>query len=233
MSWDQFTASLPGLLVALVLGAAIGLERQWRHRTAGLKTNALVAVGSASFMALGPVLAMADASGRIAAQIVSGIGFLGAGVILREGLNVRGLNTAATLWCSAAAGTLAGARAFLAAASVTAVILAINLGLTSVVQMIGRLPSREGDFQSHYTITVNCRAEAALAVGAQLRATQGRQGLQIGGVASHRLADGSVELTVRLTLPGRDDAAIEAIVDPVRRMADVTAVRWTIEGFTE
>ena len=97
------------LLLALILGALIGAERQWRQRMAGLRTNALVAAGAAMFVMLTALTARtADDSFRIAGQVVSGIGFLGAGVILRNGLNITGLNTAATLWCSAAIGTLAG-----------------------------------------------------------------------------------------------------------------------------
>src|ERR1700730_9527820 len=96
------------------LGTVIGFERQYRARMAGLRTNALVAVGATLFVLLsanGFSGATADPT-RVAAQIVSGIGFLGAGVIMRDGLNVRGLNTAATLWCSAAVGALAGAGMF-------------------------------------------------------------------------------------------------------------------------
>lgn len=96
------------LACALVLGALIGLERQWRQRDAGLRTNALVSVGAALFVSLGELgLAESDPT-RIAAQIVSGIGFLGGGVILKGGATVRGLNTAATLWCAAAVGVLSG-----------------------------------------------------------------------------------------------------------------------------
>jgi putative Mg2+ transporter-C (MgtC) family protein len=86
---------------AIVLGASIGLERQWRLRTAGIRTNALVSVGAALFVIVGAVGLGHDAGAdptRVAAQVVSGIGFLGAGIILRDGLNIRGLTTAATLW---------------------------------------------------------------------------------------------------------------------------------------
>jgi putative Mg2+ transporter-C (MgtC) family protein len=97
------------LAVAGGLSALIGFERQWRNRHAGLRTNTLVALGSASFVIF-EALVPGDASPtRVAAQVVSGIGFLGAGLIFREGLSVRGLNTAATIWCSAAIGVLAGA----------------------------------------------------------------------------------------------------------------------------
>src|SRR6202035_5274009 len=96
------------LFVALSLGAAIGVERQWRQRLAGLRTNTLVALGAASFVVFASLFPGEASPTRVAAQVVSGIGFLGAGIIFREGLNVRGLNTAATLWCSAAVGLLAG-----------------------------------------------------------------------------------------------------------------------------
>lgn len=94
---------------AFLTGTLIGLERQYRQRNAGLRTNILVSVGAAAFTVLS--YSMTDGSGdpsRVAAQIVSGIGFLGGGLILKDGLNVRGLNTAATIWCSAACGTLSG-----------------------------------------------------------------------------------------------------------------------------
>ena len=87
--------------VALALGVLIGLERQWHHRLAGLRTNALVATGSAAFVTISALMSEEPSPTRIAAQVASGVGFLGAGVILREGLSVRGLDTAATLWCSA------------------------------------------------------------------------------------------------------------------------------------
>jgi hypothetical protein len=95
------------LFIAACLGASIGLERQWRQHLAGLRTNTLVALGAAIFITYARAAGDNEGATRIAAQVVSGIGFLGAGVIFKEGLNVRGLNTAATLWCSAAVGLLA------------------------------------------------------------------------------------------------------------------------------
>ncbi|MCX3880469.1 MgtC family protein, partial [Stenotrophomonas maltophilia] len=113
------------LLAAMLLGALIGAERQWRQRMAGLRTNALVATGAAVFI-LSAMSASPDSPGRIAAQIVSGIGFLGAGVIMRDGMNVRGLNTAATLWCSAGIGVLCGLGQFWDATAAKLLILCAN-----------------------------------------------------------------------------------------------------------
>src|SRR5215475_4541200 len=128
------------IAIPVVLGALIGFERQWHRRLAGLRTNALVATGSAGFVVIGALMTGESSPTRIAAQVASGIGFLGAGVILREGLSVRGLNTAATLWCSAAVGSLAG-LGFGAVAFVTTVaIVVVNLSL----RPLGRLLDRQG-----------------------------------------------------------------------------------------
>lgn len=129
------------ILVAIVLGASIGLERQWRLRTAGIRTNALVAVGSALFVIVGAVGLGGNAGAdptRVAAQVVSGIGFLGAGVILRDGFNIRGLTTAATLWCAAAVGSLAGAGMWIIAILGCLAIIATNTLLRPFSRFVNR-----------------------------------------------------------------------------------------------
>ena len=114
------------LLLAAVFGAAIGLERELRRKPAGLRTNMLIALGAALFTTVS--LKMASGSGtpdRIAAQVVTGIGFLGAGAILRSGRNVHGMTTAATIWVNAAIGMAAGAGEFGIAALATLVTLVV------------------------------------------------------------------------------------------------------------
>lgn len=120
------TPYILNLVIAMCLGALIGAERQWRQRMAGLRTNALVATGAAVFI-LSSIETSPDSPGRIAAQVVSGIGFLGAGVIMREGMNIRGLNTAATLWCSAGIGVLCGLGLYQLATIATLLILCANI----------------------------------------------------------------------------------------------------------
>ena len=101
------------LLLAAALGGAIGLEREYRHKPAGLRTNMLIALGSALFSVMSIDLgAAAGSPDRIAAQVVTGIGFLGAGAILRSGENVHGLTTATTIWVNAAIGMAAGLGAY-------------------------------------------------------------------------------------------------------------------------
>jgi putative Mg2+ transporter-C (MgtC) family protein len=130
LNWDE---SLLRLSLAAILGGLIGVERELREREAGLRTHLLVALGSAlftivgaygfhAFLDSGQSVVRADPT-RIAAQIVTGIGFLGAGAIIRQGLSVRGLTTAATLWVVAAVGLAAGAGYYSAAVITTAVVL--------------------------------------------------------------------------------------------------------------
>src|SRR6201996_5814970 len=136
----EFLRTLASVAVAFVLGTLIGAERQWRQRTAGLRTNVLVAIGAAAFTDLGTRLLGADGATRIISYVVSGIGFLGAGVILKEGTQIRGLNTAATLWCSAAVGAIAGASFLGEALAVSIFVLAGNTLLRPLVNYINRLP---------------------------------------------------------------------------------------------
>jgi putative Mg2+ transporter-C (MgtC) family protein len=130
LNWYE---ALLRIVIAAGLGAAIGIERELREREAGLRTHMLVSIGSAlftivsaygfhEFLTSGQAVVRADPS-RIAAQIVTGIGFLGAGAIIRQGLSVRGLTTAATLWVVAAIGMAAGAGYYSGAIISTAVVL--------------------------------------------------------------------------------------------------------------
>jgi putative Mg2+ transporter-C (MgtC) family protein len=122
------------LLLATVLGAAVGFEREYRQKPAGLRTNILIALGSALFTILS--IAMGHDSGtadRIAAQIVTGIGFLGGGAILRSGNTVHGMTTAATIWVNAAIGVAAGMGQY-ALATVTAALTLIVLAVLPPIE---------------------------------------------------------------------------------------------------
>jgi len=121
------------LLLAAGLGAAIGLEREYRDKPAGLRTNILIAVGSALFTSVS--IAMSAHGGtpdRIAAQIVTGIGFLGGGAILRSGIRVKGMTTAATIWVNAAIGMAAGAGEYVLAIGSTIVTLVVLVVLPPI-----------------------------------------------------------------------------------------------------
>ena len=125
------------LIMAVLLGGVIGFERQWRQRLAGLRTNTLVSLGAAIFVVFAGQFTDSSPT-RVAAQVVTGIGFLGAGVIWKEGVNVRGLNTAATLWCSAAVGLLAGSGYWRHAILAAGLVVGVNLVLRPLVGLINR-----------------------------------------------------------------------------------------------
>src|ERR1700727_645438 len=148
-----------GVSVAFVLATLIGAERQWRQRSAGLRTNVLVAVGAAAFVSLGVHLNGNAGASQIAAYVVSGIGFLGAGVIMKEGSHVWGLNTAATLWCSAAVGALCGVDLAAKAGILTVAVLAGNTLLRPLVNRINRTPMDERSAEATYEVHVLTRAE--------------------------------------------------------------------------
>jgi putative Mg2+ transporter-C (MgtC) family protein len=126
------------IVLALALGGAIGLERRWRGHAAGPHTNALVAAGAALFMIMAKTLG-GDALFRVAAQVPAAVGFLAGGVILRDGFQVRGLNTAATIWCVAAVGCLAGAASYTVAAGAAFLIVAANSAFHLLEHRVARV----------------------------------------------------------------------------------------------
>src|SRR4030081_1484827 len=164
----DFIDTLVSLATAFVLGTLIGAERQYRQRTAGLRTNVLVAVGAAAFVDLAMHLSGADGAVRVIAYVVSGIGFLGAGVIMKQGMDVRGLNTAATLWASAAVGSCAGADMVAQAVALTVFVIAGNTLLRPLVNAINRVPLDEKASEATYYFKLAVTTEALPAMRDQL-----------------------------------------------------------------
>lgn len=151
MSWTDFAVRL---LIAFMLGAAIGVERQWLKTRSVLKTNVLVSLGSAMFVMMSAMTPGDASPTRVAAQVVSGIGFLGGGVILREGASVRGINTAATLWCAAAIGTLAGGGFFAQAYIGALAVVGANFILRPLVPLIQQV---DRSLVSQTPLNICCR----------------------------------------------------------------------------
>ncbi|MFC0228346.1 MgtC/SapB family protein [Serratia aquatilis] len=146
--------TLLSLLTASLLGAIIGYERQFRQRTAGLRTNTLVATSAAIFVHLAMTLDGSSGAVRVISYVVSGVGFLGAGAIMKEGMNIRGLNTAATLWGSAAVGACAGCALYGDALAATLYVLAANTLLRPIVNIINKQPFNDANGESTYQICV-------------------------------------------------------------------------------
>ena len=192
------------LLLAAVLGAAIGIEREAREQPAGMRTHMLVSVGSAAFTVLSIYAFQAPGAdpARVAAQIVSGIGFLGAGAILKYGVNVRGLTTAASLWAVAAVGMGAGAGAWGVALGTTAIVV-LSLGPLRYVE-------RRLFGQSHSRHNVQVSAEDTAALGRLLVAVDGHADA-LRELGSTRLQRGAhrVDLEIR----GRTGHEVAALLE--------------------
>jgi putative Mg2+ transporter-C (MgtC) family protein len=225
MLWHHFALRL-GL--ALILGAFIGAERQWRQRMAGLRTNALVAAGAAMFVMLSALASRPDDSFRIAGQVVSGIGFLGAGVILRNGLNITGLNTAATLWCSAAVGTLAGYGMYGSAITGAVAVIAANICLRPIGRVLNRgAGAADADLIYLFRITTRTDQEAHMRV--LLLHALGGQPLVLKSLKSEDLEHTDrVEVQAVLTSTGRQNLVLEQIVSRLSLEPGVSGVSWEI-----
>lgn len=156
----EYLDFLGRISVCFVLGIIIGLERQYRRKIAGIRTITLVSLGAFLFVSISDFTSPNDVT-RIAAQVVSGIGFIGAGVILRDGKDIRGLNTAATLWCSAAIGTLTALGLIGEAVIGVLYILLSNILLRFVSRSIMKRINQKAEY---YVMTIECEIDKEMAV---------------------------------------------------------------------
>ncbi len=148
------------IAVALLCSFSVGLERQWRRRAIGLRTNVLVCVGAFMFSILDVIKGNGEL--RTAAQVVTGIGFLGAGVILKDGTNIKGLNTAATLWCNAAIGVLTAFGLLLEAVTGTILILMSNILLRFLTKKLMQKNSKAQNETYSLNIVANYEKDLVL-----------------------------------------------------------------------
>ncbi|WGD31501.1 MgtC/SapB family protein [Ancylobacter sp. WKF20] len=224
---SDFVSTFISLAVAFALGTLIGAERQYRQRTAGLRTNVLVAIGACQFVDMAMHLSGPEGAIRVVAYVVSGIGFLGAGVIMKEGANIRGLNTAATLWCSAAVGACAGADLVAQAILLTLFVLAGNTMLRPLVTALERLPRPEESTEATYGVTVVTRAAVANDLVSRLSALLEAAHFPTDVVTQEDRPDGKVELRVTLVNTSVRVAELDATVARVRHLPDVISATWT------
>jgi len=215
------------LFVALVIGGLMGLERQFHRRMAGTRTHALVAGGAAAFVMTAPLIpGDPSAQGRIISYVVSGVGFLGAGVIFKEGAQVQGLNTAASIWCAAAVGTLAGIGFPLYAAVTAAGVLIVNAALRPLAYKF-RHPV-EDQHESAYSLQLICRRPDEFAMRRLLLQTVERSHISMLELHSEDFDQiGHRKINAALRTAGRDDKSIEEVAARFSLEECVTSVRWT------
>jgi putative Mg2+ transporter-C (MgtC) family protein len=223
----MYLTFLLNMAVALALGTVIGFERQWRQHQAGLRTNTLVALGAALFVSLSRLMGDESSPTRIASYIVSGLGFLGGGVILRDGLTVKGMNTAATLWCAGAVGTLAGAGFPLEAVTGTAAILMVHLGLRRVVPWVEARTKTATDVEMYYRLRVTCADAAAASIRAILmRHIGGKPRMSVQGIATEESEKEGRIIVADIYAMERNDRALEEVVARLSIEPEVTGVSW-------
>jgi putative Mg2+ transporter-C (MgtC) family protein len=223
----EFLSSFISLLIALGLGTAIGAERQYRQRTAGLRTNALVALGAAAFVDLGMRLNGNAGATQVLAYVASGVGFLGAGVIIKDGGNVSGLNTAATIWCSAVTGAFAGADHAAEAVLMAGLVLAGNTFLRPLVHFIERAPiderATEAIYRLHVTVSHTRRDALRDLVIERLEAAD----YPVRELEELERGEDQVELVAVLAATSVEPRELDAVSAELEKISGVEHASWT------
>lgn len=223
-----FARTLAALGTAFILGTVIGFERQWRQRNAGLRTTVLVALGAAGFSDLGIQLLGAEGATRIVSYVVSGIGFLGAGVILKDGTNIRGLNTAATLWCSAAVGTFAGSGMAAEAALLTVFVLAGNTALRPLTGWIDRRPVSASMTEAEYRVHATCDPANVSDVRDLMDQELEKASLPVRSIEILSHAEDRIELAAILVPASVEEAELDAVATALETSPLVTGATWSV-----
>jgi putative Mg2+ transporter-C (MgtC) family protein len=221
------------IVAALLLGVVIGIERQWRQRMAGLRTNALVSVGAALFASISLLMDAKLNPTQVAAYIVSGTGFLAGAVIFKEGFSVRGLNTAATLWATAAVGTLCGSGFVAEAAFGAMTVLGANVLLRPIVRRINRQPLGQTELSQGYEISVVCSNSQEEAVRARVLAQVRATTLLLRSIESRNAEDESVGVKAVVVSTQRADTKLERIVGRLSLDPNILAASWRVTAISD
>ncbi|BAF88311.1 MULTISPECIES: MgtC/SapB family protein [Azorhizobium] len=222
-----FLDTVVSYVAAFVCGALIGAERQYRQRTAGLRTNVLVAIGAAGFTDLAQGIAGDVEAVRVISYVVSGIGFLGAGVIMKEGLNVRGLNTAATLWCSAAVGACAGVDRLAEAFLLTVFVIAGNTLLRPLVNAINRIPIKAESIEATYTVSLTTAVEQAGVMRDLLEERLEAASYPVAELEVVERGEEQVEIVATLTSTEVEGEELDAVVEGLLTRPHVDHATWS------
>nr|WP_205863025.1 MgtC/SapB family protein [Planosporangium thailandense] len=222
---------LTRLATGVACGALIGIERQWRARMAGLRTNALVATGATLFVLYSVATSDPASPTRVASYVVSGIGFLGGGVILRDRGGVRGLNTAATLWCSAAVGVLSATGKTTFALLGTATVLAVHLVLRPAGRLLDRAPSAGSDPDTTQAATIHlvCERGDEPHIRALLLQSLAASGLTPTGLRAQRGQTEAVSLRATVTVSGDTAQALEPAIARLSLEPGIQDLHWRLD----
>lgn len=221
------------LATAIVLGLIVGLERQWTRHQAGIMTNVIVCVGAYAYTAFSYISDQTNVDvTRIAAQVVCGIGFLGAGLIIRDGTNIRGLSTAATIWATAAIGILCTLPNLLFAVLVAIAIVILHLILHPLSISINNRRSNQKskeNIENLYKISVVCSEDTEIDTRTHLLKTiREKNNVLLHNLESTPTDNGNVKIRAYLTTRQKNEDVIESIVGHVGKDQGVISVGWKI-----
>ena len=199
-----------------------------RQRLAGIRTNALVALGAACFVIFSNMFDNELSPTRVGAQVVSGIGFLGAGIIFRDGFTVHGLNTAATLWCAAAVGLICGAGGFAVAGLATAVVIFVNLGLRPLVKWVKRKTRAGMPMMQEYRIFMTCRPSDEQAMRNSILAALSASSAHALGFDTVATSPDEMRLELTVAINDRAEDSINSVISPLLIDRAVLNLTWEV-----
>ena len=202
----DYTSFLLQMVVTLFLSLLVGIERQWHKRAAGIRTNVLVCLGAFLF-ASAPIITGKGDSLRMASQVISGIGFLGAGVVIKDGANIRGLNTAATLWCNAAIGVLCALGLMIEAAIGALIILIVNIVIRYITRKVDKITSKS----QYYILNIVLDRDKETILRTTLIQSIGEAKLKVSGMRTKDHGE-KIEIVADVILNGDASEAMEQII---------------------
>ncbi|MCL2397232.1 MAG: MgtC/SapB family protein [Defluviitaleaceae bacterium] len=212
---------------AVAFGFLIGLERQLTGHASGIRINVLICMGACLFTLFSQLMGVYDTT-RIAAQVVTGIGFLCSGIIFKEGLNVKGLNTAATMWCTAAIGVITSSGMIFFATTAVAILIGSNLAFRFLAGKIQPL-ANFGDEENTYMLSVTCREDDEFNIRSAIIDSLSKARLQLTNLESADEIGNKVEIEATVIINGRRrDQHIEKIISQVALEKGVTKAGWEL-----
>ena len=226
----NITTFLLRISICFLLSILVGIERQLRHKMVGLRTNVLVCIGAFLFVYLsfGINASTADNT-RIAAQVVSGIGFLGAGVILKDGSKIKGLNTAATLWCMAAIGTLCASGLVIEATIGTLFVLVSNIILRFISLFImNKINSRS---KEKYTFIIKCKKNLEDKIKSKLIKIMDDNNLVLDRLERSEITEDDIKLKAIIITNSSNN--IELVINKISIINGIISITWEHEKISK
>ncbi len=226
------------IIIASILGFIVGLERQWTKHPAGILTNVIVCVGAYAYCAFSYIANDSHGSNidttRIAAQVVCGIGFLGAGLILRDGTNIRGLSTAATIWTTAAIGILCTLPNIFFSIIIAFAIVILHLvlhPLSSHINKITHYGKEENHAESAYKISITCSEETETDIRSHLVKTiRDKNNVLLHNLESRETDDDKIKIRAYITTVKKNNEVVEDILTHIGKDEGIISAGWKIDN---